>query len=44
MKAVAVDDEPIALEVIRAHAAKVSFLDLKAVFTDAFQAMDYLQK
>jgi DNA-binding LytR/AlgR family response regulator len=44
MKAIAVDDEPIALEVIRAHAAKVPFLDLKAVFTDAFQAMDYLQK
>jgi two-component system, LytTR family, response regulator len=44
MKAIAVDDEPIALEVIRAHAAKVPFLDLKAVFTDAFQAMEYLQK
>lgn len=44
MKAIAVDDEPIALEVIRAHAAKVPFLDLKAVFTDAFQALEYLQK
>ncbi|HEY1112502.1 MAG TPA: LytTR family DNA-binding domain-containing protein [Chitinophagaceae bacterium] len=44
MKAIAVDDEPIALEVIRAHAAKVPFLDLRAVFTDAFQAMEYLQK
>jgi two-component system, LytTR family, response regulator len=44
MKAIAVDDEPIALEIIRAHAAKVPFLDLRAVFTDAFQAMEYLQK
>lgn len=44
MKAIAVDDEPIALEVIRAHAAKVPFLDLRAVFTDAFQALEYLQK
>ncbi|OLY93864.1 two component transcriptional regulator, LytTR family [Cnuella takakiae] len=44
MKAIVVDDEPIALEVVRAHAAKVPFLELKAAFTDAFAAMDYLQK
>jgi len=44
MKAIALDDEPIALEIIRAHAAKVPFLDLKAEFTDAFKALEYLQK
>lgn len=44
MKAIAVDDEPIALDIIRNHAAKVPFLELKAVFTNAFQALDYLQK
>lgn len=44
MKAIVVDDEPIALDVVRAHAAKVPFLELKAAFTDAFAAMDYLQK
>lgn len=44
MKAIAVDDEPIALEVVRAHASKVPFLELKAEFTDAFQALEYLQK
>src|SRR3954465_7841195 len=44
MKAIAVDDEPIALEVVRSHASKVPFLELKAVFTDAFQALEYLQK
>ena len=44
MKAIAVDDEPIALEIIRAHAAKVPYLDLKATFTDAFKALEYLQK
>lgn len=44
MKAIAVDDEPIALEIIRSHASKVPFLDLKAGFTDAFQALEYLQK
>jgi DNA-binding LytR/AlgR family response regulator len=42
--AIAIDDEPIALDVIRSHAAKVPFLDLKAEFTDAFKAMDYLQR
>jgi two-component system LytT family response regulator len=44
MKAIAVDDEPIALEVVRSHASKVPFLELKAEFTDAFQALEYLQK
>jgi len=44
MKAIAVDDEPIALDIIRSHAAKVPFLELKAEFTDAFKALEYLQK
>lgn len=44
MKAIAVDDEPLALEVVRAHAAKVPFLELKATFTDAFEALEYVQK
>ena len=44
MKAIAIDDEPIALEIVKSHAAKVPFLDLRAVFTDAFKALDYLQK
>jgi two-component system, LytTR family, response regulator len=44
MKAIAVDDEPMALEVVRSHASKVPFLDLKAEFTDAFQALEYLQR
>lgn len=41
--AVAIDDEPLALGVVRSHAAKVPFVDLKAEFTDAFKAMEYLQ-
>jgi two-component system, LytTR family, response regulator len=44
MKAIAIDDEPIALDIIRSHASKVPFLDLKAEFTDAFKALEYLQK
>jgi DNA-binding LytR/AlgR family response regulator len=44
MKAIAIDDEPIALDIIRSHASKVPFLELKATFTDAFKALEYLQK
>jgi two-component system LytT family response regulator len=44
MKAIAIDDEPIALDIIKSHAAKVPFLELKATFTDAFQALEYLQR
>ncbi|GAB4028229.1 LytR/AlgR family response regulator transcription factor [Spirosoma gilvum] len=43
LTAIAIDDEPQALEVIRLHAARVSFLDLKASFTDAFEAIAWLQ-
>jgi two-component system LytT family response regulator len=42
LTAIAIDDEPPALEVVQSHASKVSFIDLKAVFTDAFKAMEYL--
>ncbi|MFN2440787.1 MAG: LytR/AlgR family response regulator transcription factor [Chitinophagaceae bacterium] len=44
MKAIAIDDEPIVLDIVRSHASKVPFLDLKAEFTDAFKALEYLQK
>ncbi len=44
MIAIAIDDEPIALEVIKSHAAKVPFVELKATFTNAFDAIDFLQK
>ncbi|MFC6997948.1 LytR/AlgR family response regulator transcription factor [Rufibacter roseus] len=43
MIAIAIDDEPMALQVVRSHAAKVPFLELKECFTDAFQALEYLQ-
>lgn len=39
IKAIAVDDEPVALTIIKSHAAKVPFLALNATFlsaTDAF--------
>ncbi|OIN59327.1 LytR/AlgR family response regulator transcription factor [Arsenicibacter rosenii] len=43
LTAIAIDDEPQALEVIRLHAARVPFLHLAATFTDAFEAIAYLQ-
>ncbi|HLX92503.1 MAG TPA: LytTR family DNA-binding domain-containing protein [Puia sp.] len=44
LKAIAIDDEPIALEVIKNLSAKISFIEIKMSFTDAFEALDYLQK
>jgi len=44
LKAIAIDDEPKALEVVKAHAVKVPFLELKNCFTNAFEAIPYLQK
>jgi len=44
MIAIAIDDEPIALDVVTAHAAKVPFIELKATFTNAFDAIVYLQQ
>lgn len=44
MIAIAIDDEPKALDIVRVFAEKVPFLELKATFQDAFEALDYLQK
>ncbi len=43
LTAIAIDDEPHALTVIEAHASKVPFLELKTSFTNAFEAVQYLQ-
>lgn len=43
MNAIAIDDEPKALEVIRMLSEKIPFLQLKETFTDAMQALDYLR-
>ena len=43
ISAIAIDDESYALEVIKAHASRVPFLDLKATFTDAVQGLEYLK-
>lgn len=43
MTAIAIDDEPVALSVIQAHAAKVPYLELRGTFTNAFDAMELLR-
>ncbi|HOY17952.1 MAG TPA: LytTR family DNA-binding domain-containing protein [Haliscomenobacter sp.] len=42
--AIAIDDEPKALEVVQMHAAKVPFLELQASFIDAFEALPFLRQ
>jgi len=44
MIAIAIDDEPLALEVISHHTSKVPFIELRETFTDAFMAISYLQR
>jgi two-component system, LytTR family, response regulator len=44
IKAIAIDDEPIALEVIRTHVAKAPYIDLKATFVSATEALVFMKK
>ena len=44
LKAIAIDDEPIALEVIRNLSSKIPFIEVIKFFTDAFEASAFLQK
>src|SRR5450755_1789399 len=44
LKAIAIDDEPIALEVIKNLSSKISFIELIDCFTNAFDAITYLQQ
>jgi DNA-binding LytR/AlgR family response regulator len=44
LKAIVIDDEPIAVEVVKNLAEKIPFIDLLCGFTSAFEAMDYLRK
>jgi DNA-binding LytR/AlgR family response regulator len=39
---IAIDDEPLALELIKKYISKIYFLDLKGVFTDPFEARQVL--
>lgn len=44
IKAIAVDDEPVALDIIRMHSAKVDFVDLKETFSSAREALEFFAK
>lgn len=44
LRAIAIDDEPIALEIIKTLAAKIGFLEIAGVYTDAFEAAKRLQQ
>ena len=44
LKAIAIDDEPIALEVIKNLSSKIPFIEVVKLFTDAFEASAFLQK
>ncbi|MDR6197423.1 LytTR family DNA-binding domain-containing protein [Siphonobacter sp. SORGH_AS_0500] len=43
LSCLAVDDEPIALEIIQTFADRVPFLDLKATFTNPRKALEFLK-
>lgn len=43
MKAIAIDDEPLALEIIKAHAPRLPAIQLEATFTNALEALHWLQ-
>ncbi len=41
LTAIAIDDENMALEVIKAHASKIPFLELQATFSDGIQGLEF---
>lgn len=44
IKAIAIDDEPMALEVIRGLSEKVTLVEFSGYFTDVFEAKRFLEK
>jgi DNA-binding LytR/AlgR family response regulator len=44
IKAIAIDDEPRALEIIKNHAARIPFLQLSAAFTNPLEALAYINQ
>lgn len=43
LRCIAIDDEPIALDIIKAHASKVPFLELRRSFVNAIEALAFLK-
>ena len=40
---IAVDDEPLALDIMKAYCAKVPFLNLVGTFSNAIDTLEYLK-
>jgi DNA-binding LytR/AlgR family response regulator len=43
IRCIAIDDEPLAIKLVKEYISKVSFLELVATFTDAIEARTFLQ-
>lgn len=43
IRAIAIDDEPIALDIINMHAQKIHYLHLERMFLSATEALDFLE-
>ncbi len=43
LKAIVIDDEPMALEVVKALSEKVVFVDVKGYYTNCFEAIQYIK-
>ena len=44
IKAIAIDDEPLALKVLEEHAAKINFINLERTFSDPLAGFDYVKR
>lgn len=44
LRAIAIDDEPIALQIIKKFCDQVPFVELEIVYTNAFDAIEFIQK
>lgn len=44
IRAIAIDDEPLALQVVQKYASEIPIISLEATFTDAIGALAYLKK
>lgn len=43
IKAIAIDDEPLALQVVQEHASKINFLDLEKCFGNPLDGIEYIK-
>lgn len=44
IRAIAIDDEPLALKVLAEHAAKINFVNLERAFSDPLAGFEYMKK